>query len=335
MKLHKLVSSINWAREVYHRGMYLRLPHLLHEFRDRLSTNPRDKIFALLGLVTGNPIYRALNADYTQSTEDTYKNVFIQLLRDEDSLNLLVRDTEQDRKLDLPTWMPDWSAQVDQSLRDIHAQVIKTLHIYQASKKTQPQVRWPISGKTLSIKAFQFDEVATIADPAPNRAGLTDAYRENLETLFEITGNRSYIGGGNRPHALRRLLCMDQMKVSETTTYVNARRATLEDYRKPGNKSHSDRNPEEFDDFVAAFCFFISRKGFIGLGPENMQVGDIVHIFLGANVPFVLRPRPQQTAVSEQGTAYEFVGNCYVQGIMDGEAMHGVDLSNLDWNHII
>jgi hypothetical protein len=38
-------------------------------------------------------------------------------------------------------------------------------------------------------------------------------------------------------------------------------------------------------------------------------VGDLVAIFLGADVPFVLR---------EHGDAYRLVGACYIHGVMDG-----------------
>ena len=35
--------------------------------------------------------------------------------------------------------------------------------------------------------------------------------------------------------------------------------------------------------------FFISKKGYIGLAPANAQIGDVVSIIHGGNVPYVLR----------------------------------------------
>jgi hypothetical protein len=56
----------------------------------------------------------------------------------------------------------------------------------------------------------------------------------------------------------------------------------------------------------------MTEQGYIGLG--RPQVGDIVSVLLGGRLPFLLRP----TVGSEQFT---LVGNCYVHGIMYGEAL--------------
>ena len=47
--------------------------------------------------------------------------------------------------------------------------------------------------------------------------------------------------------------------------------------------------------------------------PETAVVGDVVCIFHGAEVPFVLRP--------EANDRYRLLGEAYVHGIMDGEFM--------------
>jgi hypothetical protein len=45
------------------------------------------------------------------------------------------------------------------------------------------------------------------------------------------------------------------------------------------------------------------------------RVGDIVAIFYGASTPFLLRP------VAGQET-YEFMGEAYAHGVMQGEVLH-------------
>jgi hypothetical protein len=62
------------------------------------------------------------------------------------------------------------------------------------------------------------------------------------------------------------------------------------------------------------------RKGNIGLVPTNAKVGDVVAVFTGGLIPIILRP--------ESGH-YTFVGDAYVHGIMDGEAMQ--DVNELEW----
>jgi hypothetical protein len=48
-------------------------------------------------------------------------------------------------------------------------------------------------------------------------------------------------------------------------------------------------------------------------GPEGLCVGDIVCVLLGGDVPFISRPKPQGH--------YTLIGECYVSGIMRGEAL--------------
>jgi hypothetical protein len=57
-------------------------------------------------------------------------------------------------------------------------------------------------------------------------------------------------------------------------------------------------------------AFIITDRGFMGLGPSYTQPGDIVCVLRGGSVPFVLRPL--------EGDYYQFVGECYVHGIMNG-----------------
>jgi hypothetical protein len=60
---------------------------------------------------------------------------------------------------------------------------------------------------------------------------------------------------------------------------------------------------------------FITKTGYIGLGPISMQPNDIVCIFLGARVPHILRRRQDGRA------GHLFVGDAFVYGLMDGEFM--------------
>jgi len=108
-------------------------------------------------------------------------------------------------------------------------------------------------------------------------------------------------------------------------------------------------------------CFFITRDGYMGMGPIDTQVGDEVRILLGSRVPFVVR-RGEATSASSHGNTFKrcmaeklqllvsneiqknerecaidkrkngdrcwkkhdchrLVGDCFVTGIMDGELM--------------
>ncbi|EUC47771.1 hypothetical protein COCMIDRAFT_34681 [Bipolaris oryzae ATCC 44560] len=58
---------------------------------------------------------------------------------------------------------------------------------------------------------------------------------------------------------------------------------------------------------------FVTRRGHLGLGSDEVRVRDAIAVVEGAQVPFVLR------AVG--GGRYSLVGEAYVDGVMDGEVV--------------
>ncbi|VUC23018.1 unnamed protein product [Clonostachys rosea] len=62
-------------------------------------------------------------------------------------------------------------------------------------------------------------------------------------------------------------------------------------------------------------CFFVAEDGSSGLCPWTAREGDLVALLDGGDVPYLLR-----NSDSVDGrNLYEFVGECYVEGIMHGE----------------
>ncbi|EAT90408.1 hypothetical protein SNOG_02196 [Parastagonospora nodorum SN15] len=60
----------------------------------------------------------------------------------------------------------------------------------------------------------------------------------------------------------------------------------------------------------------------VGLGPPRTLVDDVIAIFLGCSVPVILRPYRREHSLPQ---VYEFIGEAYIYGKMDGEAMHDWD----------
>ena len=72
--------------------------------------------------------------------------------------------------------------------------------------------------------------------------------------------------------------------------------------------------------------FFITKKGYLGLGPKLAELGDKIAIFHGSGVPFVLRKSVDKSRES----SWEIIGECYVHGIMDGEFIHKCDIGQAE-----
>jgi hypothetical protein len=56
----------------------------------------------------------------------------------------------------------------------------------------------------------------------------------------------------------------------------------------------------------------------VGLGPSKTKEGDIIAILYGCSVPVILRPVHGDSATTR---SYEFLGEAYIYGKMDGEAI--------------
>jgi hypothetical protein len=66
--------------------------------------------------------------------------------------------------------------------------------------------------------------------------------------------------------------------------------------------------------------FFLTSKGYMGVGPPGTQPGDVIHVPVGSRTPFVVR-RGGEARLSDEGLqrCHTLVGDCYVEGIMRGE----------------
>jgi hypothetical protein len=87
--------------------------------------------------------------------------------------------------------------------------------------------------------------------------------------------------------------------------------------------------------------FFMTSEGYVGIGPDLLVPGDDVYILLGSRVPLILRKaRPahichneelkvlisagedlKETQCFQHHRTFTLVGDAYVHGIMDGEAI--------------
>lgn len=66
--------------------------------------------------------------------------------------------------------------------------------------------------------------------------------------------------------------------------------------------------------------FVITKKGYYVLAPGNVEKGDILCVLMGGETPYVLR---------RSGDDYLFIGECYVAGLMQGEAVDMMERGEL------
>ena len=95
--------------------------------------------------------------------------------------------------------------------------------------------------------------------------------------------------------------------VKQWPNELNFEQAMLKGSNYLGNESPSMKRPS-----TDQRTFFGTQKGYFGLGPADLAEGDLVCVLFGCSVPHLLR---------KKGNGYLLVGEAYVHGIMDGEAI--------------
>jgi hypothetical protein len=105
----------------------------------------------------------------------------------------------------------------------------------------------------------------------------------------------------------------------------------LESYCKQLNSPNIQGNSVAFiknaEFTITSRRLCLTKSGCVGLGPAIISPGDICCVISGVNIPYALRPFNHET--------YLMVGECYLESIMHGEAVRGVDGETLQWYDII
>ncbi|KAI0168881.1 heterokaryon incompatibility protein-domain-containing protein [Hypoxylon sp. FL1284] len=114
--LARTVSDIEhnrrrWASSTtaYHNAG-AELHALLQATNRRNASDDRDKVYSLLGLLSDK---LDISPDYHLTTSEVYISVARNIIRSTESLDVLVGDLGRKNRGDLPSWVPDWSAIID------------------------------------------------------------------------------------------------------------------------------------------------------------------------------------------------------------------------------
>jgi hypothetical protein len=313
------------------------LAELLRETKCAMATDERDQVYALLGLAAESEDRNFLTVSYKEDVGETYRRVAKKLLLQKKGISLLYDCSGPKNLLNLPSWTPDWSSKpFGVLLRDYQVTAVDN-PIYSACALTKPSLQFSDNNELLIVRGCIVDRLTAVGnafkiDPSPNDIILTlncawEAEARDLALAatqyspgadhFEafwrtMIGNRAYYGGKAPPEYaelyrahLQRLLQFDPRtrgpdESLDVELYVELSSRARPFHLACQTLRHGRR-----------FC--VTQKGFMGLAGQLAKEGDEIAILLGAGIPFVIRK-------GEHGR-YSIVGDCYIHGIMEGEAL--------------
>ncbi|KAI0016562.1 heterokaryon incompatibility protein-domain-containing protein [Xylariomycetidae sp. FL0641] len=305
------------------------------------ARDPRDRVFALLPLA-GDAAALGLAPDYAKDARGVFTESSIALLRQ--SPRLLQLAASSSSSSSPPSWLVSW-ASLARPLSDDLAQHPfgacgpADARFYRAS--TDPGLP---GGTQVALRGARVDRVREAGMPhaAAGESG-TAAYLGELRRLWDVA---VALGAAYAPEQLEVALAKTAVADAELVRGSSGQqqqqqpgrrwtRAATKSVRAFEALSNPDATDEEkttpdVEDYQAALARtvglrpFLTKKGYIGLGPQGLAEGDDVVIPYASPVPFALR-RSDESAEGEgeekgEGT-YSLVGEIYVFGIMDGEFM--------------
>ncbi|KAI0803798.1 hypothetical protein GGR55DRAFT_699768 [Xylaria sp. FL0064] len=280
------------------------------------SSNPRDKIFALLGLASDRKdlAEKGVNPDYIKTCREVYTLTTAAMLQQGHiSLLSLIQPHQRLAYGSLPSWVPDWYQPLTEPL-----QIVKDDHMTlkpefgaSGTKNYRPVVMIDndASAETFSWPEQWLVEVLRLTYQTKRKF---PSFRERLKAVARasvggVIRDRNLMGifvrtGGDILSEATRLLRMSIRRVKDRRTKIEARKFLARRSLK--------RLP------------FVTVTGRLGLGYDSVKPGDVVAILRGAQVLFILRLR--------QTGKYNLISEAYVDEIMDGEALQGATFKWLD-----
>lgn len=326
--------------DLFSNNPWTNLLELFAESRSRFSTDPRDRIFALLGLLRSkakedSKLDHCLTPDYTKTHWRVYREATKLAMETEETLEVLQYKNHLNCS-ELPSWVPDFSKH--------WSHLFPTLgpdhwHDWSASGnlRTPLEVRFRVSLdlETLYANGAFVDSIERVVNLQRVDTTIRDVIHEVHSAVFDSVGNnsdptlsgsrylidaiwRSLIGNRSAENALP---ANSDFRDLYLALVEHSTQSVIE-------RSDSEVDFRPFTDSVLQAVrisagspyrrFIISKKGLLGLGTPDCQHGDSICILSGYKMPVILRPLRKY---------HRLLGSAYVHGIMHGEGIPCFELS--------
>jgi len=303
-------------------------PTLMQVTREFEATDPRDRVYALLGM---NERWKSnFPVDYSKTVDQILKDVVQFAISEDRNLRIL----EGNRKLlaqNSPTWLPahqrfffagrPW---VDEGL-------------YRSSGNLSSETpRFNDDGSVIITRGIIVGTISNALGPFRSTVTMRPVerheYWQNIFRSIKLYRNGISI---DRHETFWRTLLLDQInkvfpgKVISPAPKEFGSMAEILFADTPFSADHSEEPPpsEHMRSFVSNLgsstihrCFFDTDTGYMGIGPFHTKPGDLVAVFIGGSFCFVLRPK---------GQCYELIGDAYVHGAMNGELVNLDEQGNI------
>ena len=233
----------------------------------------------------------------------------------------------------VPSWVPDWHVRYDRIAHPFIQQeqgyqlgetfgeqgLIVGAHsdIFAASKRLAASISFNEMENQLKTQGIRYDTVKEVSAP---RIGNDESVEESWESWTAAIGPKDsmYISGCSRDEAFHHVLrggfgdLMDDWSADRIRDWSEFR----DEYLSLNTSNVFKLQNKAIDIATRHRRLIFSCWAYIGLAPATTEPGDAICIILGSQMPIVLRAKSDH---------WICVGQAYIHGIMDGEALEGVE----------
>lgn len=335
------------------------LRKLLLISRTSEATDPRDKIYALLGLLNKKEMEAdssiPIHVDYRQPTSVVYADAVSHIFSRGDGPYLLsgvflpgvsadapridyLPPTTQQPKL--PSWVPDFSRQVGGKATQPSGMVFHPPAGISVSGPGADCQNGKVleDNRTLQVEGLMIDTIEQIIAIPPALDLWIDKLAEMESVALNARQRPSQFGSSILPlmdkfknkEPLWRILISNKRFMSgyeaAPSSYGETYQSLLSKHvaTVDPNNNLDGKQRSEYERClelrIGHISVFVTKGGFIGTCVPDSRVGDVAAIIFGSPVPFILRPPMRSGQVQDNARqTYSLIGASYVGGIMSGE----------------
>jgi hypothetical protein len=335
------VDNIESHRNTFKEHQENDFIRLLADFRSRLASCGHDKVYGLLGLASQR-VRAGIVPNYDSEVGAVFAQSIIQDIQMSSSYQALGHVLDNQPSILLPSWVPDWSS----APRDWDNQRwrLERYWLFNASADIA-RTGEVYDNKVIREPGIKYDEIIRVGDlvTGPTSTRLALLVLETWGRLIRLKENpeRRYSETGTIMTAFSKTMLMDSYIFGGRSMRANESVFKCWDQWWQIMCRNSEFIPDPNDEAARFFNgisytvissilwrrFFVTQSGAFGLGPSDTQVTDEVFIIQGGRQPLVLR----ESAITfippgadEAQICHTLVGDCYIHGIMDGEAAQGL-----------
>lgn len=315
---------------------------LLEHFQMAEATRQRDKLFALLSLAKDGKDY---TPDYKKPLEHIISHFAGVLVERGRTLDLLYRARGYSKQFaQFPSWIPNWMSSPfpDTISRWPRRTCGKNFAAATSVGSDTPKPR--VNGSVLYIHGYKLDSIKKLGQCRSNTNEIRSYLNEIFTTVDEVysdfakderrkikcqlpIGNASKASRDNWHKGDRHasfLALTNYLKLHKELDKAESHK--LLSLQRPDIPTVSDVQLRQLQpymftvlDFAELFSSAVvavtNKKRLVGIVPATAQEGDLVVMFGGSEVPFLIRKGPEPFQ-------FYFVGECYFHGVMYRE--HGI-----------